>query len=738
MPNLYKSIDANLLPVLDSLIGGRSDILFVFDIIRNDTIINVICKNTQTVISSALSEEIGYYLTEEINLFESGNFSDIYLLLSGLNKSIVLYKYFSDGYNKIIISLSGSKLSDSKEIIVIIKPIEEEIYLDFKNFANNLESNFCPVFVKNYTDNTLDYLNSKGYEFLKENNLFFTSDKYSELTQSPIGIPFIFSLFDTDGKERFYQFKKIVEINFDGSQILIEYLNDITLIIDLQKRYLHSYELINQFSEQFDLIPWHLDLGNKELIIEFDKINIHNDFNSDFIRKKVRFKDLKDLLYPDDFQIINKIKKESYKTNYLSFRNNIRLFLKEEKAIPFQLTGIVDLRSKTTPLVFGYIKNLKKIEVHNDDIRLLNKEAESLHAFQTAFLKIIHHELRAPVNKLIGYTETLIHKTNAVETDKMAYFKKIKSYTKKLLSILDSSLEYSYTEPEIGSEDKNETIYLSKFLNIVTDVVKSKNNKIKIQTDYDREIIISTYKIEKLAVAISCLVFCYHESNPGKIPFVFAKVIDDKLQFIIGSNYDIDPESLEMESITYLQFLDRNLTNKSLELDMDIAISFSLLVNANISLFSDNVGNNIFQIETSISKLDSSNDLSYKMIEKSNSTISENIIFYENENIFSSIIYETLNHRYKINYVTRYSNIFKYLSNNSSLIFSVKNIDNELILILSTIIRKSADTKILVICLNENLHDLNLLYNEDLLKDVEILFPPFNIEIILDFLTGNN
>lgn len=688
-------------------------------------------KNTY----SELRRQIEIFITEEIEKYNAGEKTGLFLLFSSESENLILFFYSQNSYYKLDISLSGNSLKDSDCILILIEKSDEKEKKQYDAFIDEINKFCTPVFIKDREENSLLLCNEKGISFLESHPGFLKSDEYKRITVLSQNKPYIFNISEYNNDDVTYLLKKTESESWDKKKVILEYFENINILIALQKRYFSCENLITQFAEQFELIPWHLDIKNKEVIIETAKFNIDSYSSFSNTSKHIKIKELKGIIYDDDFKVINKIKDEAYKNNYLSFRNNIRLIINDSRPVPFQLTGVVDTRNPNSNLVFGYLKNLRKIENHKEDIRRLNKEAESLHAFQIAFLKLIHHELKAPVNKLIGYSEILSKENDLNHENKILYYGNIKKYTDKLLSILDSSLEYSYTEPEINSGKSDEKIYISQFLKIVAEVVRSKNKTISIKPYYDYDVIISTYKIEKLAVAIACLVFCFSQSNRKKEPVIYAKISDCKLLFIISDSKETDHNFSNFESISYMQFLDKNIYNKSLELDMDIAISYSLLVDSNINLYNDDKGNDIFVIETTVSSTETNDELSYKMTAGTEGKNDINIMIYENESTFSTAIYNTLSRRFSVKKADCYLSLKNNYSQENPLIITAYNIDSDLVELLTEIKKDYPLSEILLVLYNNDQEMISYLNGEDMFDNVEILTIPFSVDQVMDFIS---
>ncbi len=101
------------------------------------------------------------------------------------------------------------------------------------------------------------------------------------------------------------------------------------------------------------------------------------------------------------------------------------------------------------------LKQLEEIKELNAHLERTRKEAESANHAKTSFLFNMSHDIRTPMNAIIGFTELL--KKHQEEADKRKdYLEKIENSTSVLLSIINNVLEMARIEK--GLVQMNETV----------------------------------------------------------------------------------------------------------------------------------------------------------------------------------------------------------------------------------------------------------------------------------------
>ena len=140
------------------------------------------------------------------------------------------------------------------------------------------------------------------------------------------------------------------------------------------------------------------------------------------------------------------------------------------------------------------IADLKaKHEVTNEQLKLevtranaMSMAADQASIAKNTFLANVGHELRSPLNDIVGFSEILLNHKNITPENKQAYMQILNKRTKDLLILVNDLLDISKIEAGKVSL-AYETIKFKKFLQETSksfeDEIKKKNVKFKIDRD---------------------------------------------------------------------------------------------------------------------------------------------------------------------------------------------------------------------------------------------------------------
>jgi PAS domain S-box-containing protein len=147
---------------------------------------------------------------------------------------------------------------------------------------------------------------------------------------------------------------------------------------------------------------------------------------------------------------INKLPKESVKelTNKILSESSVVLNLKHYKKdgqVMFVEVFSSSLYIRDKQMIYNVIFDQTEQKQMENDIRLALEQARENELLKASFLRTMNHEVRTPLNGVLGFTELLLAKTNPDETT-ARYGLYIRSCSEKLMDIIDSILDLSMLE----------------------------------------------------------------------------------------------------------------------------------------------------------------------------------------------------------------------------------------------------------------------------------------------------
>ncbi len=122
----------------------------------------------------------------------------------------------------------------------------------------------------------------------------------------------------------------------------------------------------------------------------------------------------------------------------------------------FQFIALIGKNEYTNNIIALFVaKDITDINEKKRLFQIALKEANAANIARQTFLDNISHDIRTPLNSIIGYTELI--KTNPKDTDKIChYLDNIKLSSVQLLKIVTESLELTYLESGKASLNKGE------------------------------------------------------------------------------------------------------------------------------------------------------------------------------------------------------------------------------------------------------------------------------------------
>ncbi len=135
-------------------------------------------------------------------------------------------------------------------------------------------------------------------------------------------------------------------------------------------------------------------------------------------------------------------------------------------------------------LFSSYLKRLVKKKTLQ--LRRAKFKAEKSNDIKTLFLQNISHEVRTPLNSIIGFSN-LLKQEEAESNNKKEYIDTIIQESSKLTTILNNIIEISELTIK-KPKPQNRPISLDKELNILSDIYRSKANYKGLGFDFDNSI----------------------------------------------------------------------------------------------------------------------------------------------------------------------------------------------------------------------------------------------------------
>lgn len=197
--------------------------------------------------------------------------------------------------------------------------------------------------------------------------------------------------------------------------------------------------------------------------------------------------------------------------------------------------GTITLKDKTSVVLGGYHSDVDKIvkkdKLQAQELEEAKRAAEAASSAKTAFLSNMSHDIRTPMNAVLGYAELIgINKDNPGKIDE--YLAKIQQSGAYLLDIINNILEVSRIDSGKATIDECFTDLLDKSNNVMPLLAEDMKRKgIKYEADMDiqhRYVFADMIKIRQINMNLFSnaikytpeggTIYMYFKEEPGSKP----------------------------------------------------------------------------------------------------------------------------------------------------------------------------------------------------------------------------
>lgn len=228
--------------------------------------------------------------------------------------------------------------------------------------------------------------------------------------------------------------------------------------LENEKRHM---ELLQALSIDYNLVCYFNDDTGEESIIrmnDYQNHNLHAIFSGEVSLKESLERYIQTWVYEEDRESLrqafspDKLKKElaeknRYQVNYRTFCNGMLKY--------FQMKAVsVGTEENSQGVVLGFRSVDEEIRNEMEKKRLLEKALLQANKAKSNFLSNMSHDIRTPMNAIVGFTELAISNIDCKEQVE-SYLGKIKTSGNHLLSLINDVLDMSRIESgKIHLEEK--------------------------------------------------------------------------------------------------------------------------------------------------------------------------------------------------------------------------------------------------------------------------------------------
>lgn len=445
------------------------------------------------------------------------------IIHEAMNAGIWEIKFDTQGNTKnVIFSKSFRRLlgyMTEAELASSIDAWEELIHPDDKDWVMQ----YYWGFVDGYSDSELYEVE---YRIKTKNLGWHWVRELGKLTRSDDGMPRVFhgTMIDIDEEKRLQD--KMVSISRKNTE---------------------NFGIINGLSQEFHVVM--LLKGNDRRLypyrIEENTTftsayqNAINALNYDTAMKEYTMA----YVYPDDCErVMQEASFESVRANTIVNGNYAINYRRVSGSEGFTYHQAVFARAFTSDGQENYVLGFRDIDEIIQEQRILSdalEEARHANRAKTTFLNNVSHDIRTPMNGIIGYTSLALSKCN--EPDKVReYLSKILTSSNHLLGLINDVLDMSRIESgtiKLHNQPVNLEVFLDEIKTIVqADVMaKSLDLKIEIEGLFDKQVLCDQLRLNQVLLnllsnaikftpkggKVEIVVSQYNIAVPGKHGYKF-------------------------------------------------------------------------------------------------------------------------------------------------------------------------------------------------------------------------
>lgn len=182
------------------------------------------------------------------------------------------------------------------------------------------------------------------------------------------------------------------------------------------------------------------------------------------------------------------------------------------------------------------IKLSEALQNQAKELSIQKERAEESTKLKSQFLARVSHELKTPLNSIIGLTDLIIIKSDLDEKDKER-LKVIQRSGKRLIDLINNLLDYSQIEsgklkPEFTDFSLNE--FLNEIVFEIEPLALHKKLSLIINKKFDNDLRIYSDKEKLFQVFINLIGNAIKFTAEGRIEFTIIKEDNDYIKFIIS------------------------------------------------------------------------------------------------------------------------------------------------------------------------------------------------------------
>jgi signal transduction histidine kinase/CheY-like chemotaxis protein len=292
-----------------------------------------------------------------------------------------------------------------------------------------------------------------------------------------------------------------------------------------------------------ELLIWgckiHTIIINLNNVVVYSSDSINEVFDANIQNKK-----LIEFLGEDDYKNIRKTILECIFTNKIIKR---RLNFKNEE-YNFKFEPISEENDKINLILINFYVATESNKLE-EEIKLMKDKLNNCSVIKSIFLSNISHELKTPMNSIIGFSDLLL-KTNQGEKQTYKFLKSINVNGKHLYELLSNIIDASLLESEDDFDILYEKFLVSELFEELFDIFDDINYKknldfVKLKFEYVKDEKITSDYLRLKRVLYNIISNSIKYTDSGHIDILFDIVDNDMLFKISDTGIGIKKDKIK-------------------------------------------------------------------------------------------------------------------------------------------------------------------------------------------------
>lgn len=290
----------------------------------------------------------------------------------------------------------------------------------------------------------------------------------------------------------------------------------------------------------------------------------------------VNYAEFINIIHPDDRQRVDEELKKTLENNGI-FNILFKISHKDKSLHYIGAKGKVCLEPENTKILIGVCWDMTQHQMMEDQLKTAKEIAEESSRVKSRFMAKVSHDLRSPLNGIIGFAELMYHgKVGPISTEHKEYLGDILASARQLLILVDDVLDIAKAESGklVLNPEKIDIYEITReTIDIFQTMINSKHIKFEVQVDPSlKNLVIDSTRLKQVIYNfVSNALKCTNEGGTVILRWVPESQNRFRLE-VEDTGIGIQEEDMKRLFIEFEQ-IDRNIARKYPSSGLGLAVT---------------------------------------------------------------------------------------------------------------------------------------------------------------------